>query len=134
MYNSLMPSINRLYAIIAVTTVLGAFSFKYPENFNEAKYISFCTFSLLVVWLGLIPTYFTTQSRPEIQNAAVSLFIILSAFGVLCFVFGPKLIIILFQPERNSTHFSTHHTINDPDSGVKMNTLGSQGRQAQRSL
>ena len=121
-------------AIITVATVLGAFSFKYPENFNEAKYISFCTFSLLVVWLGLIPTYFTTQSRPEIQNAAVSLFIILSAFGVLCFIFGPKLIIILFQPERNSTHFSTHHTINDPDSGVKMNTLGSQGRQAQRSL
>ena len=113
-------------AIIAVATALGAFSFKFPENFNEAKYISFCTFSLLVVWLGLIPTYFTTQSRPEIQNAAISLFIILSAFGVLCFIFGPKLIIMLFQPERNSVHFSTHHTVNEHDSGMKMNTFNSK--------
>ena len=49
--------------IIAVATILGVFSFKFPKNFNEAKYISFCTFSLLVVWVGLIPTYFTTECR-----------------------------------------------------------------------
>ena len=114
-------------AIIAVATALGLFSFKFPENFNEAKYISFCTFSLLVVWLGLIPTYFTTQSRPEIQNAAISLFIILSAFGVLFFIFGPKLFIVVFQPERNSTHFSTHHTTNERDPGVKMHSINREG-------
>ena len=96
-------------AIITVATILGLFSFKFPENFNEAKYISFCTFSLLVVWIGLIPTYFTTQDRQEIQNAVISLFIIMSAFGVLCFIFGPKLFIMIFKPERNSSHFSTHH-------------------------
>lgn len=111
-------------AIISVATVLGAFSFKFPENFNEAKYISFCTFSLLVVWIGLIPTYFTTQNRPEIQNAAISLFIILSAFGVLFFIFGPKLFIVLFKPERNSVHFSTHHTVSgQQEAGMKMDTL-----------
>ena len=96
-------------AIITAATALGVISFKFPENFNEAKYISFCTFSLLVVWLGLIPTYFTTQDHQEIQNAAISLFIIMSAFGVLCFIFGPKLFIMIFRPERNSSHFSTNH-------------------------
>ena len=99
--------------IISVATILGVFSFKFPKNFNEAKYISFCTFSLLVVWLGLIPAYFTTGSRPEIQNAVISLFIILSAFGVLCFIFGPKMFIVLFRAEENQrtrSHFSTNAT------------------------
>ena len=97
-------------ALISITTILGAFSFKYPENFNESKYISFCTFALLIVWIGLIPTYFTTQSRQEYQNAAISFFVILSACAVLIFIFGPKLYLILFQPKRNSPHFSTHQT------------------------
>ena len=94
--------------IITAATILGAFSFKFPKNFNEAKYICFCTFSLLVVWLGLIPTYFTTESRPEVQNAAISLFISMSAFGVLCFIFGPKLYIIVIRPEKN--HLTTLFT------------------------
>ena len=96
--------------LIGITTVLGAFSFKYPENFNEAKYISFCTFALLTVWIGLIPTYFATQSRQEYQNAAVSFFVILSACAVLIFIFGPQLFIMIFQPKRNSPHVSTQHT------------------------
>ena len=94
--------------IIAVATILGVFSFKFPKNFNEAKYISFCTFSLLVVWVGLIPTYFTTESQPEIQNAAISLFITMSAFGVLCFIFGSKLFIVVFRPDKN--HPTTCYT------------------------
>ena len=95
--------------IIAVATILGLFSFKFPKNFNEAKYISFCTFSLLVVWLGLIPAYFTTESQPEIQNATISLFIILSAFGVLCFIFGPKLFIAIFRPSKNRFTTTIHN-------------------------
>ena len=94
--------------IIVFATIVGVFSFKFPKNFNEAKYISFCTFSLLVVWLGLIPAYFTTESQPEIQNAVISLFTTLSAFGVLCFIFGPKLFIVLFHPEKNT--FETHQS------------------------
>ena len=101
--------------IISVATILGVFSFNYPKNFNEAKYISFCTFSLLVVWLGLIPAYFTTESQPEIQNAVISLFIVLSAFGVLCFIFGPKMYIMLFRAKENKhsiSHFSSKQTWN----------------------
>ena len=96
--------------LIGIATALGAFSFKYPENFNEAKYISFCSFALLIVWIGLIPTYFTTKSRQEYQNAAISLFVILSAYGMHILLFGPKLYIVIFQPKRNSAKFSTHHS------------------------
>ncbi|CAI8045385.1 Metabotropic glutamate receptor 3 [Geodia barretti] len=100
-----------------VATILGVFSFKFPKNFNEAKYISFCTFSLLVVWVGLIPTYFTTESQPEIQNAAISLFITMSAFGVLCFIFGPKLFIVVFRPDKN--YATTQHTKKDTENGTQ---------------
>ena len=109
--------------IITVATVLGVFSFKFPKNFNEAKYISFCTFSLLVVWVGLMFTYFTTESRPEIQNAAIALFITISAFGVLVFIFGPKLFIVIFRPDKN--YATTQHTKKDTENGAqeKQHTL-----------
>ena len=110
-------------ALIIAAAVLGALSFKYPDNFNEAKYISFCTFALLIVWIGLIPTYFATQSQQEYQNAAISIFVILSAYAMLVFLFGPKLFIILFQPEKNTTHFSTHHTADSPDQNISMHTI-----------
>ena len=104
--------------LIGIATALGAYSFKYPENFNEAKYISFCTFALLIVWIGLIPTYFTTKSRQEYQNAAISFFLILSAYAVHIFIFGPKLYIVIFQPKRNSDQFSTHYSITLTDRGI----------------
>ena len=120
--------ISMLYetAIISAATILGVFSFKFPDNFNEAKYISFCTFALLIVWIGLIPTYFATQSQQEFQNAAISFFVILSGFAVLIFMFGPKLFLMLFQPQKNSTHFSTHHTANGND-GPQSPGIGLQG-------
>ena len=93
--------------LIITTTLLGGLSFKYPKNFNEAKYITFCAFSLLVVWLAFIPTYFATQSTQEFQNAAISLAVVMSAVVVLACIFGPKLFIILFQPEKNTTVYST---------------------------
>ena len=98
--------------LIVVSTVLGVLSFKFPANFNEAKYISFCTFALLIIWTGLFPAYFATLSQQEYQNAAVSLFVILSAFAMLIILFGPKLFIMLFQPNKN-VQFTTKHTQNN---------------------
>ena len=40
-------------AILAAATILGVLSFKYPANFNEAKYVSFCTFAVCVIWVAL---------------------------------------------------------------------------------
>ena len=87
--------------IIITSTILGVMSFKYPANFNEAKYISFCTFALLVIWLGFIPSYIATQQTQEFQNAVISMATIMSAFAVLVCIFGPKLFIILFRSKLN---------------------------------
>ena len=89
--------------VIIVATILGGLSFKYPENFNEAKYIAFCMFAILVIWIAFIITFFATQSTQEFQNIAVSLAVVMSGFAVLICIFGPKIFIVLFQPNKNTT-------------------------------
>ena len=103
--------------LIVVSTVVGVLSFKFPANFNEAKYISFCTFALLIVWVGLIPAYFVTQSQQEVQDAVVSIFVSLSAFAMLIFIFGPKHFIILFQPDKN-VHTTTSRCMRSNNDGL----------------
>ncbi len=99
----LVLSIGYETLILIVATVLGGLSFKYPENFNEAKYIAFCMFAILVIWIAFIITYIATQSTQELQNIAVSLAVVMSGFAVLICIFGPKVFIVLFQPNRNTT-------------------------------
>ena len=82
--------------ILAASTVLGVLSFKYPANFNEAKYVSFCTFAVVVIWVALIVTYFAMQSMREFQSAVVALGIIMTAFAVLLTIFGRKVFIVVF--------------------------------------
>ena len=94
--------------LVILSTIFGVMSFKYPANFNEAKYISFCTFALLVVWLAFIPSYFATQSMQEFQNPVIAIAVEMSASTVLVCVFGPKLYFVLFQHERNSDKFNSH--------------------------
>ena len=95
-------------ALVILSTIFGVMSFKYPANFNEAKYISFCTFALLVIWLAFIPSYFATQSMQEFQNPVIAIAVEMSASTVLVCVFGPKLYFALFQHERNSDKFNSH--------------------------
>ena len=64
--------------LIATVTLLGVLSFKLPDNFNEAKYISFCTFSLRLVSYQL-----TSRLSHMKRSTMISLFVILSAFSVL---------------------------------------------------
>jgi len=92
--------------LLFLCTVFGAMSFKYPENFNEAKYIALCSVSVSVIWIAFIITFFATQSMQEFQNIAISLAIVMSGYAVLLAVFGPKIYIVLFKPEQNNTNRS----------------------------
>ena len=110
--------------LIIITTLLGVLSFKYPANFNEAKFVAFCSASLLVIWIAFIPTYFATRSRQEFQDAAISLAVVMGAAVVLVCLFGPKLFIILFQPQKNSEHYSTTHGGRDyPSSDIPLGSI-----------
>ena len=123
-------SVGYTTVIIIACLVLGILSFKYPENFNEARYVSFCTFCLLVIWLAFIASYFATRSTKEFGNAAVSLGIVMSAFAVLISLFAFKLYVMLFHPERNTTKLSTMHPKSEQQSHNTLQSFSTEQMQA----
>lgn len=60
---SLMTSLAFNFLLIALCTLYAFKTRKIPENFNEAKYISFTMYSTCIVWLAFIPIYFGTTDH-----------------------------------------------------------------------
>ena len=90
-YTSFLVIVCTLYAFKARTL---------PENFNEARYIGFSMYILLLSSVGYLPINIGLKgSYATLLTCAMTL---LSSYGLLTCMFGPKIYMILLKPEQNT--------------------------------
>ncbi|XP_019118243.1 G-protein coupled receptor family C group 6 member A isoform X1 [Larimichthys crocea] len=90
-------------AVLAFVCFICAFKGrKLPQQYNEAKFITFSMLLYLISWLLFVPVYITTSG---VYLPAVEMVVILiSNYGILSCHFFPKCYVILFKKEQNTKY------------------------------
>jgi len=79
---------------------------KVPEHFNESKFISTTVFSLCVVWMAFVPTFYilaTVEEGLQLQSFSLLVTVILSASITLCCLLIPKVFLVFSLKIKKET-------------------------------
>ena len=97
--------------LLIVTTYFAFRTRKVLQNFNEAKFINLTVYTLCVLWLAFIPTYFiTTALHTTFRTGSLVIAIILSATVALCCLLIPKIYLLFSRKRKGSTSIPTSTT------------------------
>ena len=92
------------FILLLITLYFAFRTRKVPQNFNEAKFINFTIYTLCVLWLAFIPTYYSTASLGTVfQTGSLTLVIILNAFITLFILFVPKIYFLFSHQIRGKS-------------------------------
>ena len=91
---------NAFIIFLSLLCTFVAKSRKLPQNYNEAKFISFAMFVFNFIWLTYVGAIYGTPDGQH--NVIINCFAILASnFAILALIFGPKIYIILLRPGLN---------------------------------
>lgn len=96
-------AINGYLVLLSLICTFHAFKArKLPENFNEARYIGFAMYILLLSSIAYFPVDFVGLENRSVTIVTCATTLV-SSYGLLGCMFAPKLYVILFHPEQNTT-------------------------------
>ena len=99
--------------LLILSTYFAFLARKVPENFNEAKFINITLYTIIIIWLALIPTYLGTAQLGSIyQTVSLVIAIILSATTTLGCLFMPKVFILFSHMHFKVNKIKLDHTKN----------------------
>ena len=121
-YSAISVTVGYNILLLIATTYFAFRTRKVPKNFNETRYINITVYSLVMIWVVLLPTYFGTATLGAFyQTTSLLLTIVLSASVVLGAIFVPRLV-YLFKSMYSSTGLpETSHYGVDRHSTDKVN-------------
>ncbi|XP_064649788.1 metabotropic glutamate receptor 3-like [Lineus longissimus] len=69
-----------------------------PANFNETRFISFSVYTTLILWMALLPTYYTANNE-RFKTIYLTLAMIIHAYLIQMSLFLPKLYAVMYLKE-----------------------------------
>ena len=123
--------------LLVISTYFAFRTRKIPQNFNEARFINLTLYTLCIIWLAFIPTYFATaRLGTTYQTSSLVLAIALSATTTLCCLFMPKIYFLYSQVRKDSSqsesqgshHRDRHNSVSSVNGMLLTGTASSLNR------
>ena len=101
-YIGLSVSLTYNAILLVITTYFSIRTRNVPENFNEAKFINMNMYTLCILWLAFIPSYFITAAlNTSFHTSILLLAVVLSGTVIFFCLVVPKMYFLFLKKEAS---------------------------------